>query len=187
MIAANLAQSLGQLDETGVRRYLGLFKATVVDNVDPMNQGRVKLIVPEVISTRLETWANVLVPIGGMQHGLYAPIPINTKVYVAFEAGNLDYPVVAGCYRSTPAEVPSKAPPHNPLLHSITIQTRDQNAIVISDIPGPTGGIQITTSNQQKITMTTVGIEINNGMGASIKMIGPTIQIDATQVSINHG
>jgi len=187
MIAATAAQSLGVLDDTGARRYLGVFRANVIDNMDPSNQGRVLVTVPEVTTTPLGSWANVLTSIGGMQHGLFAPIPIGAKVYVVFEAGNLDYPIVIGCFRSTPAEVPGKAPPHNPALLSITLQTRQQNAFVLSDIPGPTGGIQLTTPSQQKITMTTLGVEISNGMGATIKMIGPVIQIDATQVVINQG
>lgn len=187
-LSENQQQSVSGInDESGFRRYFGKYKGTVVNTLDPKNEGRVLVSVPEISAAPLLNWATVVTPIGGLQHGLFAPLMLNTKVYVEFESGDPDYPIVTGCIRQAASEVPRKAPPVNPMFNSLTLQTPLQHGLVITDLPGPSGGIQITTPLQQKITLTNLGIELNNGMGASIKLIGPTIQIEAAQVNVNNG
>jgi uncharacterized protein involved in type VI secretion and phage assembly len=175
----------GMDEECG--KYYGKFRGSVVNNFDPKGLGRLIVTVAEVSPVPLLNWALPCLPIGGPQHGMFAVPPPLAEVWIEFEQGDLDYPIWTGCMWGGSGEVPRKAPLANPLLQSITLQTPTQNGVVISDAPGPLGGIQLTTRLQQKILLTDVGIEINNGLGASIKMIGPTIQIQAAQVSINNG
>lgn len=173
--------------QCNVRKFYGKYRGVVENNVDPKGLGRIMVTVPEIQPIPLMNWASPCSPVGGLQHGLFAVPPLRAEVWIEFEGGDPDYPLWTGCVWGGSAEVPKKAPVANPVFQSITLQTPTQNAIVINDAPGPIGGIQITTRLQQKITLTDLGIEIDNGQGASIKLIGPTIQIDAAQVNINKG
>jgi hypothetical protein len=59
------------------------------------------------------------------------------------------------------------------------IVTEGGNSILLDDTPG-IGGITLETASGQKIKMSALGIEIDNGMGGSITLTGP-------QVSVNNG
>ena len=66
-----------------------------------------------------------------------------------------------------------------------TLQTRSyqrhatlQNTVVISDLPGPTGGIMRKSTTGATIIVNDTGIYINNGKGASIDMMGPSVMIN---------
>jgi hypothetical protein len=67
-----------------------------------------------------------------------------------------------------------------PLIPGIVLQTTGQNTIMISDVPGPTGGVIIKTLTGALISMNDeVGITISNGKGASILMTGASVIINA--------
>jgi len=55
----------------------------------------------------------------------------------------------------------------------------DTATITLNDTPGA-GGITIETQAGMKIKIDSTGIEINNGLNASVKLSGP-------QVSVNGG
>jgi hypothetical protein len=67
----------------------------------------------------------------------------------------------------------------------ITLQTTLKNGIVISDTPGPTGGILMQTTTGATVSISDIGIVINNGKGAAISLIGPTVQIVGTPIDMN--
>ena len=58
------------------------------------------------------------------------------------------------------------------------IQTTGQNGILVSDVPGPTGGIMLKSMTGASIIVNDTGIYIQNGKGASIVMTGPTVTIN---------
>ena len=62
---------------------------------------------------------------------------------------------------------------------NIVFQSTLQNAIVVSDLPGPTGGIMLKSTTGASIIVNDTGIYIQNGKGASIVMTGPTVTINA--------
>lgn len=174
----------------GTRRYLGKYRGVVINNIDPNGLQRVQVQVSEISPVPLMNWALPCTPVGGPQHGLVTVPPIGSGVWVEFErGGDIDYPIWVGCFWGSSFEVPrrSSSVTNIPFLQSITLQTPLQHSIVISDLPGPLGGIQLTTASEAKIHVTDLGIEIDNGKGASIQMIGPMIRINATQVVINDG
>ena len=51
-------------------------------------------------------------------------------------------------------------------------------ALVVSDLPGPTGGIMLKSTTGATIMVNDAGIFIQNGKGASIIMTGPTVTIN---------
>jgi len=134
------------------------------------------LIVPSNIIP--STWAMPCFPIAGKQMGAYFIPQIGSGVWVEFEQGDPDYPVWTGCYYGIAAEVPALALAGNPASPSIVLQTALQNSVVISDLPGPTGGIMLKSATGATIIVNDTGIYIQNGKGASLIMTGPTVTIN---------
>lgn len=160
------------------KKYYGKYRGTVVNNVDPMQIGRIQALVPEVSNVMLSNWAMPCVPVGGMQTGIFSIPPIGTGVWIEFEQGDLSYPIWTGCFYGTAAEIPKLARTVSPGVSGVTLQTTAQNGIVISDMQGPTGGIMLISSIGAKIIVNDTGIYIDNGKGATIEMIGTSVIIN---------
>jgi uncharacterized protein involved in type VI secretion and phage assembly len=160
-------------------KYYGLYRGTVVNNVDPMHLGRITVIVPDVSGLIPSTWAMPCVPIAGKQMGTFMVPQIGSGVWLQFEAGDPDYPVWTGGWWGVAAEVPAPALAGVPGDPNIVLQTTLQNAVVLSDLPGPTGGITLKSTTGATIIVNDTGIYIQNGKGASIVMTGPTVTINA--------
>jgi uncharacterized protein involved in type VI secretion and phage assembly len=161
------------------QRYYGKYRGMVVNNVDPLQIGRLQVQVPDVSNVIPTTWAMPCVPFAGKQMGWFAPPQIGAGVWVEFEQGNADFPIWSGCWYGSAAEVPALALATPPGLSSITIQTTAQNTLMISDLPGPTGGILLKSTTGALISINDVGITISNGKGATIVMTGPTVTVNA--------
>jgi type VI secretion system (T6SS) baseplate-like injector VgrG len=174
-------------------KYFGLYRATVINNIDPMQSGRIQVIVPDVGGLTPSTWAMPCVPIAGIQSGVYAVPPLGSGVWVQFEAGDPDYPVWIGGWWGIAVEIPTAAlaPPPIPPGQNIVIQTTLQHSLIISDaapipvaapIPAPappgTGGIVLRSPSGAMIVVNDAGIFIHNGKGASIEMLGPSVMIN---------
>jgi uncharacterized protein involved in type VI secretion and phage assembly len=159
-------------------RFLGKYRGTVVNNIDPMQMGRLQAIVPDVSNVILTSWAMPCLPVGGIQTGIFTVPPIGSGVWIEFEQGDQDYPIWTGCFWGSAAETPALAKLVPPALFGITLQTTLQNGIVISDVPGPTGGIMLKSTTGASIIVNDTGIYIQNGKGASILMVGPTVTIN---------
>jgi hypothetical protein len=74
--------------------------------------------------------------------------------------------------------VPPLAHAGLPISPNIVIQTAGQNSLVISDLPGPTGGLMLKSATGATIIVNDTGIYIQNGKGASLIMTGPTVTIN---------
>ena len=74
--------------------------------------------------------------------------------------------------------MPALALAGNPASPSIVLQSGLQNSIVISDLPGPTGGIMLKSTTGATLIVNDTGIYIQNGKGASIIMAGPTVTVN---------
>jgi uncharacterized protein involved in type VI secretion and phage assembly len=150
----------------------------VVDNIDPLNMGRILATVPDVSGLTPTTYAMPCIPIAGKQMGTFMVPQIGAGVWIQFEAGDPDRPVWTGGWWGSAAEVPALALSGVPGDPNYVIQTTLENAIVISDLPGPTGGIMLKSTTGATIIVNDTGIYIQNGMGASIVMTGPTVTIN---------
>jgi uncharacterized protein involved in type VI secretion and phage assembly len=159
-------------------RYYGIYRGTVVNNVDPLQTGRIMAIVPDVSGVVPTTWAMPCVPLAGKQMGTFMVPQIGSGIFVQFEAGDPDRPVWIGGWWGSAAEVPALALAGVPGDPNIVIQTTLQNAIVVSDLPGPTGGIMLKSTTGATIIVNDTGIFIQNGKGASIVMAGPSVSIN---------
>lgn len=162
----------------GGPKYYGVYRATVVDNVDPLQIGRIMAMVPDVSNLVPSTWAMPCIPFAGKQMGAFMVPQIGSGVWIQYEGGDPDYPVWTGGWWGDVAEVPALALAGVPGDPNIVIQTTLQNAVVVSDLPGPTGGIMLKSTTGATIIVNDTGIYIQNGKGASIVMTGPTVTIN---------
>lgn len=160
------------------QKYYGKYRGTVLNNIDPMQKARLQVVVPDVSSLLPSSWAMPCLPAAGTQMGFYALPAIGAGVWVEFEQGDPDHPIWSGCYWGSAAEVPSLALLTPSPLGVFVMQTLGQNTLMISDLPGPTGGILLKTTTGAMLAINDVGITISNGQGATIQMTGPTITIN---------
>ena len=154
-------------------QFLGKFRGVVTDNSDPLFLGRVRARVQDVLGENDSGWALPSLPYAGKGVGLFLVPPVDASVWIEFEHGDPDYPIWTGCFWSQ-GELPA-----TPAVAEMKVLKTDAGTITINDLPG-VGGITIETSAGMKIVINMQGIEINDGIGGSIKLTGP-------QISINDG
>ncbi len=130
------------------------------------------------------TGALPCVPMAGLKCGEFTVPPIGAAVWIEFEHGDRDYPIWTGCFWGSTDEVPPLAFATPPPLQSIVLQTVGQNALMISDLPGPTGGLQLKSASGALISITDVGITITNGQGATIALTGPSVTINGGALTV---
>lgn len=165
--------------------YVGKYRAIVTNNVDPLMIGRIQVICPDAASLVPTTWCMPCVPIAGVNMGMFALPVIGSGVWIEFERGDPSKPIWVGCYWGLGAEVPVLSHLVPPEVPGITLQTTLKNGIVISDTPGPTGGVLIQTATGAMISVSDVGIMISNGKGAVINMTGPSINMTGVPIDMN--
>jgi hypothetical protein len=99
--------------------------------------------------------------------------PTSANIWVEFEGGDPDYPIWSGCFWGQ-GEAPA-----SPAVAEMKVFKTSSATITLNDMPGA-GGITIETTTGMKLAITSSGIELTNGQGASLKLSGP-------QTSINGG
>lgn len=159
------------------RRYFGKHRGTVTNNVDPLQQGRVQVSVPRVLGEGSLAWALPCVPYAGPGVGLFTVPPVGASAWVEFEAGDLDRPILAGCFWG-PGEVPA-----SPAVAEVKLWRTEGVSVELSDVPGA-GGLTIEVGPPavpvaMVVSCTASGIELS--IGAS------KVVLSAASVSINGG
>lgn len=167
------------------QKFYGKYRAVVTNNVDPMMIGRIQVVVPDAASLVPSTWAMPCVPSAGINMGIFSPPIIGSGVWIEFERGDPSKPIWTGCYWGLGAEVPVLSRIVPPAVPGITLQTTLKNGIVISDVPGPTGGILIQTSLGAMLSVSDTGIFISNGKGATISLVGSAIYMTGVPIDMN--
>ncbi len=174
---------LGEATDKSPKKFYGKYRGTVINNIDPLQIGRLLVSVPDVLGPTPSSWAMPCVPIAGKQMGTYVIPQIGAGVWVEFEQGDPDHPIWVGGFWGIAAEVPALAlvPPPIPPGQNIVLQTTLQNTLIVGDAP-PTpvsGGIVLKSTTGAMIVVNDSGIYIQNGKGASIMMVGPAVTINA--------
>ena len=154
-------------------QFFGKYRGEVTSNLDPLQQGRLQVRVAAVLGDGRMSWAMPSAPFAGSGVGFFAIPPVGAHIWVEFEGGDPDYPIWTGCFWGV-GEVPAV-----PAIAEKKVLKTTTGTITIDDTPG-IGGITLETASGQKISLTPLGIEIDNGMGGSIKLQGP-------QVTVNDG
>ena len=167
-------------------RYYGKYRGTVVENIDPMQIGRIMAQVPAVLGTTSSSWAMPCVSAAGTQAGCFIVPPIGSQVWMEFEAGNPDNPIWTGGFWGQVSEIPvlASAPQAIPPGQNIVLQTTGQNVILLSDAdPTPaSGGILLKSASGATIRVNSTGIYISNGQGATVTLVGPTVAVNGKAI-----
>jgi hypothetical protein len=56
--------------------------------------------------------------------------------------------------------------------------------VIISDLPGPTGGIMLKSTTGAMLIVNDTGIYLSNGKGATMTMIGPAIDFNGGALTV---
>lgn len=171
---------------TSSQQYFGKYRGTVINNVDPMQMGRIQAMVPDVSGLVPTSWAMPCMPFGGINAGMFAVPIIGAGVWIEFEQGDPDYPIWVGTYWGSSAELPMLALTAPAPIPAMIMQTPLNNGLVISDAGGPmgVGGITLQTATGAMIAINEIGITITNGKGATITLTGPTVDINLGALTI---
>lgn len=159
-------------------RFFGKYRAMVLNNLDPQNQGRIQVQLGDRYGLFPSTWAQPCFPFAakGMA-GIVALPQIGSAVWVEFEAGDPDYPIWSGGFFPEPAGFPvlalAGATPATPNIH---LQTTTGTSITLSD--NPAQQVFIKTVTGAMVMIGAAGITLMNGQGASIQMTGPSVIIN---------
>lgn len=140
------------------------YKGIVVTNIDPKNQGRLLVKVPDILSIEPCIWAESASPLAGPQMGMYFVPPTNAGVWVEFQNGDPNFPIWTGCWRGSELDIPQAVLDAPPGVPPIVTQSLTQNKIIISSVPGK-------------------GIILETALGE----LGPRIELDATGITISAG
>ncbi len=124
---------IDELTTSVAPRFFGKYRGTVASNVDPLLLGRVQVSCPAVLGSGQLSWALPCTPYAGNDVGLFLVPPVGANVWVEFEAGDPDVPILGGCFWGT-GEVPAA-----PALAEMKVLKTDSMTIELSDLPGAGG------------------------------------------------
>ncbi|WP_369166748.1 phage baseplate assembly protein V [Streptomyces sp. R28] len=165
----------------------GMYEGVVVSAVDPTGVGRLLVRVPQVLGDEAPVWAAPLTPLAGSDCGMYVVPPPDSGVWVRFLDGDPERAVWVGFRRGGSGDVPSAAKAAPPGVPQIVLATPSGNALVISDMPGPAGGIklQLHGENGPFIKIDEMSIEISCGSGlATLKLVGPQLTVNGGALTV---
>jgi hypothetical protein len=124
----------------------------------------------------------------GAQAGCFIVPPVGAQVWVEFEQGDPDYPVLAGGFWGSTGDVPTCAnsPAATPPGQNIVLQTTGGHMILLSDAPetSTTGGIVIKSASGAMIVVNQTGIYIDNGKGAVLQLVGPSVDMNSGGLTV---
>jgi hypothetical protein len=158
-----------------VNRFYGKYRGKVENNLDPMQQGRVQVSVPAVLGDTTLAWAMPCSPFAGNGVGLFTVPPTGANVWVEFEGGDTDYPILAGGFWGV-GEVPA-----SPAVAQMKVLKTDGITMTFSDLPGA-GGLTIevkppVVSTPLKLVFDSSGIALSNG-SASVKLTPASVSVN---------
>jgi hypothetical protein len=166
------------------QKFFGKYRGTVINNIDPLMEGRLMVEVPDVLSLSPSSWAVPCVPLAGPTGppmGVYLVPPIGAGVWIEFEKGDPDYPIWVGCRWGSAAGVPTLALAGLPVSPNIVLQTAGQTAVVISDVPA-VGVMLKSSAGTSMILVNDIGITIQTT--GLLTLTGTTVAINETALVI---
>jgi uncharacterized protein involved in type VI secretion and phage assembly len=165
------------------RKFSGPYKGVVVSNVDPYSYGRLLVRVEDVLGADPCIWAEPATPLAGLASGQYSVPLVGSGVWVQFVNGDLDRAQYTGFWLGGAGDVPAAAKAAPPGTPQIVFGTPGQNFLLISDMPGPQGGIMLQLHGPAGpyIKVTETGIEIAASVG------GPAIRVTSAGIDLGNG
>lgn len=160
------------------KRFFGLYRGTVKENVDPLLQGRLLVQVADVYGMLPGTWAMPCVPMAGPKMGAsFMPPPVGSSVWVMFEQGDPQTPVWMGCYWGVPfTQGPMGMVTGIDPAPAMTLET-ETAGIGIADVPIPPGGSVVLYADEGAVSIVL--------SPAGVIITAPTVAIECTAFMVN--
>ncbi|WP_273652319.1 phage baseplate assembly protein V [Cellulomonas fimi] len=161
----------------GATRFYGKYRGTVASNLDPMQLGRVQVECPAVLGQGRMSWAMPCSPYAGDGVGLFLVPPTGANVWVEFEGGDPDSPILAGCFWGT-GQVPA-----SPAVAEVKILKTDALSLELNDLPGA-GGLKISVGSPA--VASTITVEATSS-GFEVALGSNKVTVSMSSVSLNDG
>ncbi|MEL6671118.1 MAG: type VI secretion system tip protein VgrG [Bacteroidota bacterium] len=157
--------------------------ATVMDNIDPEEMGRVRVSFPWQGDGEMSPWIRLLHPHAGGDHGFYFVPEVGDEVFVGFEHDNPNKPYVLGALYHGNIKPSAWQDPENNIK---AIKTKSGNEIQIIDEAGKEEIKIINPGGKNSLSMTLGDggkITISGGGDVSISAKN-SMSLNATDISI---
>lgn len=183
------------------RRFYGVVTALVRRIEDPEGLGRVTVVYPWFDDGRTESdWCRVTQPYAGPDYGAVFVPEEDTEVLVAFEHGDMRFPVVVGGLYNGEQKPPTARKDEDRKMlrtkhghelvfddksgsQAVWLKTKDEHEIKIDDTNGK---ITATTKNGPSITIDKTGtLTIDTGTGQKITLNGSAVTIEGASVTLS--
>jgi type VI secretion system (T6SS) baseplate-like injector VgrG len=168
------------------KRFFGKYRASVITNVDPLEQGRLILRIPDVFGLLPSNWALPCVPMAGPSMGTsFIPPPVGASVWAEFEQGDPQSPIWVGCFWETPFTLGTMAKVSGlTATPAVTLETLT-SGVGVSDTPTlpPGGGSACiyTALGAISIVLNPAGITIT---APTVKILSPSFTVNGAQFSV---
>lgn len=164
----------------------GKYRGIATNNIDPMNLGRVEVMVPVLGADAPLGWALPCVPFAGRDVGLCLIPPVGANVWVEFEGGDTGFPIWSGCFWGS-GEYPAEA----------MVSPRDQVQVLkgygfklVANSVGPTGlTIEVSPpmlGRTLRLVMNDEGIHISNQDDVTVKLTPDRVEVEAQRQGKIH-
>jgi uncharacterized protein involved in type VI secretion and phage assembly len=171
-------------------RIEGVSLATVVNNVDPTGEARVRLMLPWLPG--FMPWARVAAPMAGTLRGAFFIPQIGDEVLVAFNQGDVREPMVIGALWNTVDRPPSLSPTdavtkrkiRTPLGHELSFDEATQSVTLTSNTLSSVTLDPLKAELSTPLATVTIGKDGDVTITAStrISLVAPVVEIKAGSV-----
>jgi hypothetical protein len=164
-------------------KFSGPYQGVVVSNVDPLNLNRLMVRVDDVLGADPCIWATPSAGVAGMH---VVPM-VGSGVWIQFQDDDIDRAIWSGFWRGGTADtlpVTQTLPPGAP---AVVLGTPIGNYLMITDAPGPAGGIQLQLHGPggPYIRINESGIELSCGPGlATIRLAGSIVTVNNDALTV---
>jgi phage baseplate assembly protein V len=194
------------------KRYYGVVEGLVTDNVDPDQEGKVRVQYPWFDASTISEWCRILQPYAGSGYGTFFVPEVGDEVVIGFAHGDMRLPIIlGGVYNgkdkppshrdaSTDEKIIKSKGGHqiklndSPNSHQVTITTNGGHSVDLDDQGNSikittTGGHSVDLDDQgNSIKITTSGgqsISLDNSGSATIS--AASVTIEATSINLGEG
>jgi len=166
----------------------GKYRGKVVNNIDPLMEGRIIALVPAISELPLP-WATPCVPYAGRGVGFFALPPIGANVWIEFEGGDPGKPIWTGCFWGK-GEVPAKpAVPTTKVFKTelMSLAMNDLTTELKLELVAPSGRYSVVL-NATGITLSSNAVTVSIAQQAiDLKNAAASVSVAPQAVSVKNG
>ena len=175
----------------------GVYSASVLDNRDPDNLGRVLVRVPGVTERETDVWARVATMMAGRNRGTWFIPEVGDEVLVAFEHGDVRTAYVIGALWNARSRPPVAGNADDAKLirtrsgmtvriqdnsNSLVLETAAGQRITLQDGPD---SVRIEDSSGNSVKMESSGVTVT--ASAKLTVNAATLELSAAMVTVTAG